>query len=141
MVKYQRIDVYGCTVVFMGEPTKVEFELMYHDNVERITDDEYKRMYHDIFENKKCGGFTVPLDYGDYVCCIKDVMAYDYVAHEIYHTATRILLSRGVELQNDNDEPFAYLVGYLTSMFYQSIIEEKLIKIERLKERNKECAL
>ena len=45
MVKYQRIDVYGCTVVFMGEPTKVEFELMYHDNVERITDDEYKRMY------------------------------------------------------------------------------------------------
>jgi hypothetical protein len=53
MVKYQKVEIYGTTVVFLVEPTKVEFELMYHDNVEKITDDEYKQMYKDTFKNDK----------------------------------------------------------------------------------------
>ena len=33
MLKYQKVEIYGTTVVFLVEPTKVEFELMYHDKI------------------------------------------------------------------------------------------------------------
>lgn len=133
MIKYQTIDIYGITVVFLVEPTKVEFELMYHDNVERIDDDEYKQMYKDIFENEKCGGFTTLLNKGSFVCCVKEALNHNYIAHEIGHLAIRVLWSRGIEIKDDNDEPFTYLVGWLTGLYYEWIVAEKIAKIERLK--------
>ena len=132
MVKYQKIDIYGLTVVFLVEPTKVEFELMYHDNVTRITDDEYKQMYKDVFDNERCGGFTVPLDNGDFVCCIKDALNHTYISHEIGHTALRILLNRGLEINLQSDEAFTYLQGFLVGQYYSWIVEEKIARIERL---------
>lgn len=125
MVKYQRVDIYGMTVLFLANPTKVEFELMYHDNVEKITDDEYKLMYKDTFNNNGCGGFTTLLECGDIVCCIKEVGNEGYVAHEILHTTNRILGSRGVILDADNDEPQTYLCGWLTKVFYDALKEKK----------------
>ena len=80
MVKYQKVEIYCTTVVFLVEPTKVEFELMYHDNVERITDDEYKQMYQDTFQNNKCCGYTVGID----VCICANFV--DSVWLYYYHT-------------------------------------------------------
>lgn len=132
MVKYQKIDIYGCTAVFLVEPTKVEFEMMYHDNVTRITDEEYKQMHKDIFENNKCGGFTTYLDNGDFICCIKEALNHGYVAHEIGHLSLRILLSRGLVINEDSDEAFTYLHGWLMGLYYGWLIEEKIARIERL---------
>ena len=134
MVKYQKIDIYDTTVVFLVEPTKVEFEFMYHDNVTKITDDEYKQMYKDVFENEKCGGFTVPLENGDFVLCIKDALNHNYVSHEIAHTALRILINRGFEINLTSDEAYAYLHGWLTGLYYKWLVEEKIARIERIQE-------
>ena len=59
MVKYLKVEIYNITVVFLINPTKVEFELFYHDHVSLITDDEYKLMHKDIYNNNSCGGFTL----------------------------------------------------------------------------------
>ena len=58
MVKYLYVEMYRISVVFLIQPSKVQFELMYHDHVNFITDAEYRRMYNDLFKNDKCGGFT-----------------------------------------------------------------------------------
>ena len=45
MKKFVKVEIYNVTVVFLIEATKLEFEMFYHDNVERISDEEYKRMF------------------------------------------------------------------------------------------------
>ena len=132
MVKYQKVEIYGITVVFLVEPTKVEFELMYHDNVERITDEEYKQMYQDTFQNKECCGYTVTLDNGDFVVCIKDAFNHSFVSHEIAHAALRILINRGLEINLTSDEAYTYLHGWLTGLYYKWLVEEKIARIERI---------
>ena len=123
MVKYLKVEIYDITVVFMLNPTRVEFEMMYHDNATRILDEEYKQMQKDVFENDKCGGFTFPLECGDIVCCVKEPYKEGYVAHEILHTTNRILLRRGVVADFDNDEPQTYLDGWLTDKYYEYLSE------------------
>ena len=119
-------------MVFLVEPTKVEFELMYHDNVERITDEEYKQMYQDTFQNNKCCGYTVTLDNGDFVVCIKDALNHSFVSHEIAHAALRILINRGLEINLTSDEAYTYLHGWLTGLYYKWLVEEKIARIERI---------
>ena len=123
MVKYLYVEMYRTTVIFLIQPSKVQFELMYHDHVEFITDSEYRCMYKDLFKNDKCGGFTVPLKKGDVVLCVKDIEQRGDIAHEILHTTNVILKRRGIRLDPNNDEPQAYLVSYLTDKFYEYIEE------------------
>ena len=132
MVKYQKVEIYGTTVVVLIEPTKVEFELMYHDNVTRITDDEYKKMYQDTFHNNECYGYTVTLDNGDFMVCIKDALNHSFVSHEIAHAALRILINRGLEINLTSDEAYTYLHGWLTGLYYKWLVEEKIARIERI---------
>ena len=132
MVKYQKVEIYETTVVFLVEPTKVEFELMYHDNVTRITDYEYKKMYQDTFHNNECYGYTVTLDNGDFVVCIKDALNHSFVSHEIAHAALRILINRGLEINLTSDEAYTYLHGWLTGLYYKWLVEEKIARIERI---------
>lgn len=132
MVKYQKVEIYGTTVVFLVEPTKVEFELMYHDNVTRITDYEYKNMYQDTFHNNECYGYTVTLDNGNFVVCIKDALNHSFVSHEIAHAALRILINRGLEINLTSDEAYTYLHGWLTGLYYKWLVEEKIARIERI---------
>ena len=132
MVKYQKVEIYWLTVVFLVEHTKVEFELMYHDNVERITDEEYKQMYQDTFQNNECCGYTVTLDNGDFVVCIKDALNHSFVSHKIAHAALRILINRGLEINLTSDEAYTYLHGWLTGLYYKWLVEEKIARIERI---------
>ena len=132
MVKYQKVEICCTTVVFLVEHTKVEFELMYHDNVERITDEEYKQMYQDTFHNNECCGYTVTLDNGDFVVCIKDALNHSFVSHEIAHAALRILINRGLEINLTSDEAYTYLHGWLTGLYYKWLVEEKIARIERI---------
>jgi hypothetical protein len=45
----------------------------------------------------------------------------DTVAHESLHIARMILTSRGVLFDPNNDEPYAYLVGWIAGKAYDSI--------------------
>lgn len=118
MIKYLKIEIYNITVVMLKEPTNVEFETLYHDNVTRITDEEYRQMHTDIFSNERCGGFTYMLGCGDIVTCIKFPQK-GYVAHELLHTTNKILGSRGIVADFENDEAQAYLLAYLTEKYYE----------------------
>ena len=107
----------------MLRPSKTEFESLYYRNATRITDAEYKKMHDDAFSNNKCGGFTEVLDCNDVIMCVKEPYNEDDVAHEILHVANRILLTRGVTPDFDNDEPQAYLVSLLTKYYYDYLGE------------------
>ncbi len=48
-------------------------------------------------------------------------MTMDTVGHEIVHTVNAIFKSRGIKLDVDNDEPQAYLTGWMTGVVYQTI--------------------
>lgn len=123
MVKHLKVEIYDITVVFLINPTKVEFETFYHDNVTRINDEEYKQMYKDVFNNDTCAGFTFVLGCGSIVFYVKEPYSEHDVAHEILHTTNDILGSRGITADFDNDEAQAYLCGYLTKKYYEYIYE------------------
>jgi hypothetical protein len=49
------------------------------------------------------------------------------VAHEVVHCANWIFLDRRITIDPDNDEPYAYLVGWITSRIYKEVYKNKII--------------
>ena len=45
----------------------------------------------------------------------------DTIAHESLHISRMILDSRGVHFDANNDEPYAYMVGWVASAIYRNI--------------------
>ena len=117
------VDMYHASVVFMVESDIHEFNMLYYDNVSKITDEEYKCMLNDIENPCLCNGFTIALDSGAIIVYLRHADYEEDVAHEIFHAANRILCKRGFEL-DESGEAWAYLVGYLTRKFYEALKEK-----------------
>jgi len=114
MITKADVPVYNCSVLFLIEPTEKEWTTFCKKK--RIQDDTRDDFLQDI-KNENVGGSTSrdlnPIVY------IRDRHMCDNIAHVIFHAAHRILHDRGVALDNDG-EAYAYLVGYLTKMFYKA---------------------
>lgn len=48
----------------------------------------------------------------------RDSLTHEVINHEIYHATHRIAEFAGVKHSFDNDEPFAYLCGYISEFVY-----------------------
>lgn len=116
------IDLYLTDVAFLVETSLDEFERFYYDNVKNITDEEYKCFRNDIEDEKNCAGFASTTDSGKYIVYLRYADTDLFVAHEIYHIVNRILMDRGIQHTYD-DEPYAYLDGWLTDMYYNTLDE------------------
>jgi hypothetical protein len=70
-----------------------------------------------VFESK---------DKDQYVLAIKQV-EWPIIAHEVVHVVNAIFLSCGIELDRHNDEPQAYLTGWITNEIDIFLKENKFI--------------
>ena len=118
MIRNIEVPIYGRDILFLVEVTAEEFDRCYYDNVERITDEEYKGIRKDILDKKGIGGSVWWLDSGMPIVYLKDGKSDIYVPHEIFHVCNRILHAAGVTW-DEYAEPWAYLIGWLTNEYYR----------------------
>lgn len=132
MIDNIRVDIYNKEVAFLVEITPEEFDRFYYDNVERITDEEYRDIRKDILNWKEVGGVTWTLDSGMYLVYLRDGKSDKYVPHEILHVCNCILYDAGVTYDR-TAEPWAYLVGWMTDKYYRKYWDW----VDKIEEENK----
>ena len=134
MIFQLEIPVYGTTIVFLVESTVREFDKFYNKNKDRFTEEEYDLVVKDISDPSRCNGFTMSLDlFADYMVYVRDAFNPEYVIHELFHVANKILCYRGVTFDPDA-EAWAYLIGYIAKVFYKEL---DVLKAKREKAKDK----
>lgn len=119
MIEFIPIDIYLNTIVIASGIDEKEFDVLYEDNKDKFTYDEYQTIRNDISNDKICDGSTCLLDCGNIFVYIrkgrerKDLT----VAHELFHAVNKLLCRAGVNHDADA-EPWAYLLGWLTNEYY-----------------------
>ena len=124
MINFIDVDVWNTSIVFIVEPTIEEFERFYYNNTRRINDEEYKIMRKDIENPNSCTGFTMRVTDGGFMVFLRNACNFLYVSHEIFHAVNGILLNRGVNIDEDG-EPWAYTIGFVTDWYIKWICDEK----------------
>ncbi len=56
----------------------------------------------------------------------KKLLDINTIAHEAFHISYEILESLGIEVSKENDEPLAYLLGYIVEEIYGMILKAKI---------------
>jgi hypothetical protein len=99
------MPIYGITVGFVLT-----------DSVEDV------KSYYPEFNSTRINGHCLSFEHkGDDVVVIvinPKTATHGTIAHEIYHATSYICLSRGIVADFNNDEPMAYIAGWLTNKFY-----------------------
>ena len=113
------LDIYDSDIAFAWDTNEKELSA-FLDKVK--ASQENREEFFKNINNDNAGAITV-------CCCgrgtstitvFHDEPNNKIVAHEIYHIAYRILNPRGIE----DEEAWAYLIGYLTEMFYDLYLEK-----------------
>jgi len=123
MIRQLDVPIYEANVLFLLETTAEEWAEFCDNeiNKEKLTEEEIKGVFDDI-ANKKYGGTTFRFDCGNYGVLIEDANLVTYYLHELYHCVNCILQDRGVE-HHGEDEPYAYLIGWIGEQ-YEQILKE-----------------
>lgn len=111
------VPIYNTSVALLVEVTESEIKDFYEDNLDKLTYDEYKQLLDDL-DNEGIEGTTMRCDKGGYTIYLRNGKSDNYVAHEIFHVCNRILIDRGVQI-DDSAEPWAYLIGWFTDEYYR----------------------
>lgn len=118
------VPIYNRDIAFLVEVTPEEFDRFYYDNVTKITDEEYKGIMMDIKDKKSVGGATWHLDSEYMLVYLSKGNSDLFVPHEIFHVCNKILCAAGVN-HDEDAEPWAYLIGWLTNEYYRKYWEIK----------------
>lgn len=117
MIKGFSLDIYDSDISFAWDTNEKELNA-FLDTLEATPE-----MREAFFQN--VGGLdvgAVTFTYGDSTNCMvifREEPTNKVVAHELYHVAYRVLKQRGIE----DEEAWAYLIGYLTEMFYNLFLD------------------
>ena len=106
------LDIYDSDISFAWDTNTKELDA-FLDKLEATP--EMREAFYNNVGDEKIGAVT--FSYGDSTDCMvifRERPSHKIVAHELYHVAYRILKQRGIE----DEEAWAYLIGYLTEMFY-----------------------
>lgn len=124
MIQIIPIDMFLHTIVIGVGITGYDLDLLYYDNVERMTDEERKIIKNDITTPSSCNGMTMTLDSGTIFVYIRKGKERDIsvVAHELYHAVNRLLYRVGVR-RDEDDEACAYLLGWLMQEYFKQLNE------------------
>ena len=112
MIRAVNIPIYNVDVAFGWEITKEELEDFIERNQERCSKEEIEGMR--AFLGDYFFGLTKLFDNLNIVCFFKGVPTRNQIAHELYHVAYKICEPREIR----DEEAMAYLVGYLTDVYY-----------------------
>ncbi len=124
MIKGFDIDLYNCFVTFVWDSN--EAELMSFFDMNPQIPEEYKDEIVTIFRKRDCDAFSGPLSCSDVITIFISDTSYRAVAHEIYHLCHLIMTKRGIQ----DEEAWAYLIGYVTEKYYELKEEKDEIKKE-----------
>lgn len=124
MIDFIDIDVWQNSIVFIVEPTLEEFDRFYYNNTRRITDEEYRSMRDDIQNQNGCMGYTILVNDGGLAIFLRDAYTFLYCSHEIFHAVNKMLLRRGVHIDEDG-EPWAYTIGLVTDWYVKWLCRER----------------
>lgn len=118
MIQQLDVPIFGDNILFLVETTKEEWGNFVDNptNKDKLTDDEIQNVIDDIANVVGVGGTTTILDKGGHLVYIRDANRLFYSMHEIYHVADRILKSRGI-VHDEDDEIYAYMVGWLSEEY------------------------
>jgi hypothetical protein len=72
---------------------------------------------------KNCDGFVFQKEQSDYCVVLSPNIGLGVIAHESVHAVGRIFRDRGVIADYDNDEVFAYCVGWLSDIIAKEVEE------------------
>jgi hypothetical protein len=111
MITGFNIDIYGCCVAFAWDTNQKEIDAF----LEQCAPTDACLEGIKTYLNEPCAAaLTITVDTINIATFFKDEPTNNMVAHELYHVACRVLQPRGIE----DEEAWAYLIGYLTEMFY-----------------------
>lgn len=87
---------------------------------------DYDDEYHEIFPHHAVAGFatyTESKKHAFHVWAVftKERICHNTIAHEAVHVLNFIYKSRGIMLDLSNDEPQAYLSGWISEKIYETI--------------------
>ena len=118
--KTRRIDIYGYTIHTV---VSEDFNISVEKYCKGIDDDDFSTangLF--IHDNKK--------EHQGYIF-IKPDSPTSTIAHEAFHATCRIMFNIGSELAEESEEPYAYLVGYITNIVVEAALDwEKKYKKE-----------
>ena len=117
MIKGFSIDIYGCQVAFGWDTNQKEIDAFFNESE---ATDACKEGVKTFLEEPRAAALTINVNPINIVTFFKDEPTNNMVAHEIYHVACRVLQPRGIE----DEEAWAYLIGYLTEMFYDLYLDK-----------------
>ena len=129
MIKGFSLDIYDCEISFAWDTNEKELRAFLEANdVPEEKRDEFIANTLSVY----AGAVTVGM--GESTNCITVFNCEPnnkVVAHEIFHIAHRVLTPRGIE----DEEAWAYCIGYITEMFYDLYLDkvetEDLTPIEK----------
>ena len=117
MIKGFSLDIYDSDISFAWDTNEKELNA-FLDTLEATPE-----MREAFFQNVgRLVVGAVTFTYGDSTNCMvifREEPTNKVVAHELYHVAYRVLKQRGIE----DEEAWAYLIGYLTEMFYNLFLD------------------
>ena len=116
MIKGFSLDIYDSDVSFALNTNEKELNAFF-DQVEAPK--EYREMFWEEYNQNKIGALTTGYSATNMLVVFRDEPNNKVVAHELFHVAYNILKHRGIE----DEEAWAYLIGYLTEMFYDLFLD------------------
>lgn len=116
MINSFDIDIFKTSILFVVGNDEKEITNFYYKNVVKMTSEELNEII-EAMRGNHCDGLTMQTDSCLYIVWIDNANDEEIIAHEIFHVANKILMERGFNHDAD-DEPWAYLIGYITRLFY-----------------------
>lgn len=112
-------EIYKADIAILVEPSEKELKKFFENNLKKLTlDEEDAKDLREELEDKNNDGFVMSIK-DKYLLCIKKKTDY-ILSHEIYHLANCILWDRGIPHTRE-DEPYAYLIGWLTEVINNNL--------------------
>ena len=119
MIKGFNVDIYGCEVSFAWNTHPKELTA-FLDKYE-LTEEAKEQFFSILDDSGRAGAITIQIaDTGNCIVIFFEEPNNKNVAHELYHVACRVMEGRNIK----EEESWAYLIGYLTEMFYDLYLEE-----------------
>lgn len=113
MIRQLDVPIYGANILFLVEVDCEEFAkfLDNETNKNKLTDGDIEHLFEEI-DNEDYGGGTYVVNKSNYIVLIKNANKPYYYLHELYHCVNTILQDRKIP-HSENDEPYAYLIGWI----------------------------
>ena len=116
MIKGFSLDIYDSDVTFAWDTNEKELNAFF-DQVD--APQEYRDMFWEEYNQSKVGALTTGYSATNMFVVFRDKPNNKVVAHELFHVVYNVLHHRGIE----DEEAWAYLIGYLTEMFYDLYLD------------------